>query len=155
MEKLTIIAYYRPESDKNAFAIRGEVSERYESLYKWLSGGKCSARSVYSDMPWDVIVFDDPFDEQSFLVFYEGDIEFSTMQGDEPYRPLPKIKYKQGVVPAEERVIGQSYLGNCGHYHVHQDPNRDFMGELADTLAAEISREIDNEILEQLRKEFT
>ena len=146
---LIIQAHGRGESKtpQNAFSIRG-LGARYDSLYRWLNGKKCSARSVANDWPWDTIVFDDPFDEQSFLVYYEGTISFDE---ETPYQPLPKIEHKQGVIPDEQKVAGQSYLCNCGHYHVHDPRSWSERQEgIEELLAREIAAAIDAEIIAEI-----
>lgn len=145
-----IFAEYSPGNGKNVFSIRGTGS-RYTSMYNWLNGPKCSARSIHNDMPWDHIVFDDPFDEQSFLVIYEDDLTFSTDTTD-PYRPIPHVVHRMNVVPEAERVVGQSYMENCGHYHVWNPKPEGWclQDEVMKMMADEIAKELDNEILEQL-----
>lgn len=146
---LGITASWSPKRNQNVFGVRG-VGQRYENLYRWLNGKKCSARSVSNDWPWDYIVFDDPFHEQQFMTIYQGDI----IHDEDPeyaYRPLqPGLKPK-GWVPHEERVEGQSYREACGHYHVWTKPTgRSLEDEIADVLSAEIAKEIDNEVLREL-----
>ena len=150
-DMLGITASWSVDRNCNIFGIRG-MGERYNGLYLWLNGPKCSAHSVSTDWPWDYIVFDDPFHEQQFVIIYEGTITFD----EDPayaYRPLPKGLAPQGWIPHEERVEGQSYLEGCGHYHVWKKPSgRDFMDEVADILAQEIANEIDREILDEMMK---
>lgn len=147
-DMLWIIARWGETQQQNCFSIRG-IGERYDALYQWLNGGKTSARSVYTDFPWDTIVFDDPFDEQQFLVLYEGTIEFDK---ETPYLPLPVVAYRKGVVPIEEREVGKSYLGNCGHYHIHQPVKGSIVDDLEEKMAKILRKEIDREILDELRK---
>lgn len=147
---LGIIAWWSEERGCNMFRIRG-VGPRYDALYAWLNGPKCSARSVGDDWPWDFIVFDDPFHEQSFLILYQDDISF-----DEPpysYRPLPANLKPLGWVPYDQRVEGRSYLEVCGHHHIWKKPSgRDFLDELSDVLSQAIADEIDREILDDLMR---
>lgn len=147
---LHIIGYWSEERQANGFRIRGpndQNGERYKALYAWLHGGRCSAFCVMEDFPWDFIAFTDPWDEQNFLTLYQNDISFDD---EEAYRPLPKIKHRQGVLPIEQRVEGQSYLENCGHHHIWRNPTSSLESDLVKIMATAIADEIDAQILEEL-----
>lgn len=151
-DALGIVASWSKDRQRNVFGIRG-IGDQYDRLYKWLNGSKCSARSVSNDWPWDYIVFDDPFDEQSFMVLYKENIYFDE-DLEYAYRPLPKNP--KGWVPYEERTEGQSYLEVCGHYHVWKAPSgRDLADEITDTLGQAIADEIDHEIVKGLTSAHT
>jgi hypothetical protein len=154
---LIILTEYSEKHGKNVFSIRG-MGKQYDNMYRWLNGDKCSARSVRTDFPWDHIVFDDPFDEQSFLTIYDAEYQrggngiIFTKDTTSPYRPLRPQRHKAGVVPHEDRVPGQSYMENCGHYH-RWDPTPEGWSldqEVSDALSTEMAKAIDDEILKEL-----
>ena len=145
-EFLVIRSSWNDKSKYNVFSIRG-IGERYDNLYRYLNAPTCSARTVFNDFPWDHIIFDDLWDEQQFINIYEFDIENDQ---EYPYQKQPKALNKIGIVPIKDRVIGESYLNTCGHYHVHEDPNKNLEDELLAIMSNKITEEIDAEILGML-----